>query len=51
MKAVQHPNFTIWYDAGNIIYYTGKNPVEELKPVARHVTGFCGRIAARSKAT
>src|SRR5438094_604303 len=43
MKAVQHPNFTIWYDAGNIIYYTGKNPVEELKPIARHVTGFCAK--------
>src|SRR5438874_11468597 len=43
MKAVQHPNFTIWYDAGNIIYYTGKNPVEELKPIARHVSGFCAK--------
>jgi len=43
MKAVRHPNFTIWYDAGNIIYYTGKNPVEELKPIARHVTGFCAK--------
>jgi sugar phosphate isomerase/epimerase len=43
MKAVRHPNFTIWYDAGNIIYYTGRNPVEELKPIARHVTGFCAK--------
>lgn len=43
IKAVQHPNFRIWYDAGNIIYYTGKNPVEELKPIARHVTGFCAK--------
>jgi sugar phosphate isomerase/epimerase len=43
MKAVQHPNFTIWYDAGNIIYYTGKNPVEELKPIAQYVTGFCAK--------
>ena len=33
----------IWYDAGNIIYYTGKNPVEELKPIAQHVTGFCAK--------
>jgi sugar phosphate isomerase/epimerase len=46
MKAVQHPNFKIWYDAGNIIYYTGKNPVEELKPIARHVTGFCAKDCA-----
>jgi sugar phosphate isomerase/epimerase len=46
MKAVQHPNFKIWYDAGNIIYYTGKDPVEELKPIARHVTGFCAKDCA-----
>jgi sugar phosphate isomerase/epimerase len=43
MNAVKHPNFKIWYDAGNIIYYTGKDPVEELKPIARHVTGFCAK--------
>ena len=43
LKAVRHPNFTIWYDAGNIIYYTGKDPVEELKSIARHVTGFCAK--------
>lgn len=43
IKSVQHPNFKIWYDAGNIIYYTGKDPIEELKPIARHVTGFCAK--------
>jgi len=43
LKAISHPNFTIWYDAGNIIYYTGKDPVEELKPIAPHVTGFCAK--------
>jgi sugar phosphate isomerase/epimerase len=43
MKAVAHPNFKIWYDAGNIIYYTGKDPIEELKPIAQHVTGFCAK--------
>jgi sugar phosphate isomerase/epimerase len=43
MDAVRHPNFKIWYDAGNIVYYTGKDPVEELKPIARHVTGFCAK--------
>jgi sugar phosphate isomerase/epimerase len=43
MKAVAHPNFKIWYDAGNIIYYTGKDPIEELKPIAKHVTGFCAK--------
>jgi sugar phosphate isomerase/epimerase len=43
LRAVHHPNFKIWYDAGNIIYYTGKDPVEELKPIAQHVTGFCAK--------
>ena len=49
MKAVNHPNFKIWYDAGNIIYYTGKDPVEELKPIAQHVTGFCAKDCAALK--
>jgi hypothetical protein len=26
VKKVGHPNFRIWYDAGNIIYYTGQGP-------------------------
>ena len=43
MRAVGHPNFKIWYDAGNIIYYAAKDPVEELKPIAQHVTGFCAK--------
>jgi sugar phosphate isomerase/epimerase len=43
LKQVNRPNFKIWYDAGNIIYYTGKDPVEELKPIAEHVTGFCAK--------
>ena len=29
MKKVGHPNFKIRYDAGNIIYYMGKDPVED----------------------
>ena len=43
MKKVGHPNFKIWYDAGNIIYYVGKDPVEELKPIVQYVTGFCAK--------
>ena len=43
LQAVRHANFKIWYDAGNIIYYTDKDPVEELKPIAQHVTGFCAK--------
>ena len=43
LEKVGHPNFKIWYDAGNIIYYTGKDPVAELEPVARYVSGFCAK--------
>jgi sugar phosphate isomerase/epimerase len=43
MEKVKHPNFKIWFDAGNIIYYTGKDPLEQLKPIAQHVTGFCAK--------
>lgn len=40
---VGHPNFKVWYDAGNIIYYTGKDPLAELEPIAKYVTGFCAK--------
>lgn len=43
IKTINHRNFKIWYDAGNIIYYTGKDPIEELKPIAQHITGFCAK--------
>jgi len=43
LEKVKHPNFKIWFDAGNIIYYTGKDPLEQLKPIARQVTGFCAK--------
>lgn len=49
MKAVGHSNFKIWYDAGNIIYYTGKDPVAELEPIAEHVTGFCAKDCDKQK--
>ena len=43
IKEVNHRNFSIWYDAGNIIHYTGKDPVSEIEPIARHITGFCAK--------
>jgi sugar phosphate isomerase/epimerase len=49
IKAINHPNFSIWYDAGNIIYYTGKDPVAELEPIAKYVTGFCAKDCAMPK--
>jgi len=49
LKKVGRPNFKIWYDAGNIIYYTGKDPLEELKPIIEQVTGFCAKDCAQPK--
>ena len=49
MRKVAHPNFRLWYDAGNIVHYTGKDPVEELKPIVQHVTGFCAKDCAAPK--
>jgi sugar phosphate isomerase/epimerase len=49
IKAVNHRNFTIWYDAGNIIYYTGKDPVAEFDPIAQYVTGFCAKDCGELK--
>ena len=46
---VKHPNFKIWFDAGNIIYYTGKDPLEQLKPIVQHVTGFCAKDCDKEK--
>ncbi|HEV8485651.1 MAG TPA: sugar phosphate isomerase/epimerase family protein, partial [Blastocatellia bacterium] len=49
IKEVNHRNFSVWYDAGNIIYYTGKDPVAEIDPIAQHVTGFCAKDCAEPK--
>lgn len=49
IEKVGHPNFKIWYDAGNIIHYTGKDPIAELRPVARYVSGFCAKDCAELK--
>ena len=49
LDKVKHPNFKIWFDAGNIIYYTGKDPLEQLKPIASQVTGFCAKDCDKQK--
>ena len=43
IEKVHHKNFTIWYDAGNILFYSdGKvNPVEDVAAVDGLVTGWC----------
>ena len=43
IQKVNHSNFSIWYDAGNIIYYADKDPVKEIDPVARYISGFCAK--------
>jgi sugar phosphate isomerase/epimerase len=43
LEKVAHANFKVWYDAGNIIYYTGKDPLAELEPIAKYVTGLCAK--------
>jgi sugar phosphate isomerase/epimerase len=49
IKEINHPNFSIWYDAGNIIHYTGRDPVAEIDPIARHITGFCAKDCGEIK--
>jgi sugar phosphate isomerase/epimerase len=49
LSQVNRPNFKIWYDAGNIVYYGGKDPVEELKPIVQYVTGFCAKDCTGKK--
>ena len=49
IEKVNHPNFKVWFDAGNIIYYTGKDPLEQLKPVVQYVTGFCAKDCDKQK--
>ena len=49
IKEVNHRNFSIWYDAGNIIHYTGKDPVAEIDPIAGHITGFCAKDCGEVK--
>jgi sugar phosphate isomerase/epimerase len=49
LEKVNHPNFRVWYDAGNIIHYTGRDPAMELERIARYVTGFCAKDCAELK--
>lgn len=46
VEQVDHENFKVWFDAGNIIHYTGKDPAGELRQVAKLVTGFCAKDCA-----
>jgi len=46
VQRVNHPNFGIWYDPGNIIHYTGLDPVAELEPLLPHVRAFTAKDCA-----
>lgn len=46
LERVNHRNLSIWYDAGNIIYYTGKDPLQELEPIIGHVSAFTAKDCA-----
>jgi sugar phosphate isomerase/epimerase len=43
IKTVNHKNFRVWYDAGNILYYSDAKikPVEDAAAVDGLVTGWC----------
>lgn len=43
IESVGHKNFRIWYDPGNIFYYSGGklNPVDDAPTVAGLVVGMC----------
>ncbi len=46
LEKINHPNVSVWYDAGNIIYYTGLDPLQELEPIISHVTAFTAKDCA-----
>lgn len=46
LEKINHPNLGIWYDAGNVIYYTGREPLAELEPIIAHVTAFTAKDCA-----
>ncbi|MFO0951599.1 MAG: sugar phosphate isomerase/epimerase [Isosphaeraceae bacterium] len=47
LDRVGHPNVSVWYDAGNIIHYTGGDPIVAYLPLAKRVSGFCVKDCAR----
>jgi sugar phosphate isomerase/epimerase len=43
IKQVNHPNFGVFFDPGNVVYYTGKDPVKQLEIIGPHVTGVVAK--------
>lgn len=46
LQQVNHPNFRLFFDPGNLIYYTGKDPLKQLDIIAPHVTGWVAKDCA-----
>lgn len=51
LEKVDRDNFVIWYDPGNIKYYSNTNPVEDVKKLADKVTGCCVKDCTGSHPT
>lgn len=43
IKQVNHPNFGVFVDPGNIVYYTGKDPVKQIELIGPHVSGVVAK--------
>ncbi|NOZ21545.1 MAG: sugar phosphate isomerase/epimerase [Planctomycetes bacterium] len=41
VERIAADSFRIWYDPGNVIHYAGATPHEDVKCVAKYVTGLC----------
>jgi sugar phosphate isomerase/epimerase len=41
LDRIDHDNFGLYYDAGNVMHYKGLDPVNELRICAEHVVGMC----------
>lgn len=40
VETIDHPNFGVYFDPGNVLYFTGHSPLEGLAEVAPHVVGL-----------
>jgi len=41
VERIAADSFRIWYDPGNVVHYAGGRPAEDVKCVAKYVTGLC----------
>jgi sugar phosphate isomerase/epimerase len=46
VRQINNPNFGIFLDPGNVIYYTGKDPVAQLEIVGPYLTGIVAKDCA-----